>query len=185
MEKMRRVLMCAIILLLPLAAAPQVYNTAGTLGVKNFSLTAVPVFLIDRAVYPGFYGMFGVGITRSIDLSVNTRLAENRSYFGADIEFGLLKGLPSFSLTGGVHGFRTAGIDLTANLTFPIRRVAAIYGGVDTDIEFSKDDVRVPVWPFIGVEVSPGRRIKVIMEIDIGVTPPAPHIIGLGLAFFF
>jgi hypothetical protein len=164
----------------------QVYNTGQTLRAGSFSVTAAPIAFIDGGrPDPGLYTMLGIGLPARLDLSINARLARGRSLFGVDMEWGILTGLPSLSLTTGFHGFRYAGIDAALNLTFPIRRVAAIYMGVDSDIDFRGDDVDIPVYAFGGVEVSLRRHVKVLMEIDVGVTEGAPHIIGLGFALIF
>ncbi|HON10056.1 MAG TPA: hypothetical protein PLE24_04250 [Chitinispirillaceae bacterium] len=185
---MRKEIVSLSVLIFCFSTFSQVLNTGQTMRLGSFSLTASPLAYFDNGSLPdpGFHAMFGIGLPGKLDLSFNANFRHGRNpLFGADIEWGILSGFPSFSFTTGIHGFNYAGIDLTANLTFPIRQVAAIYGGFDSDIDFADSRVRIPVWGFGGVEVSIKRAFKIMMELDIAASKPAQHIMAIGIALFF
>ncbi len=163
----------------------QVHNSAGTLRPGRFSLGVAPVFFVDRDGDVGLFLHGGVGITRRLDLSLKFRLNDHDTYFGGDLEFALLKGMPSISLAAGLHSYHDLGIDMTFNLTFPLRHIASFYGCLDMDVEFADHDTYFPVWGVIGFEVMARRHLGILMEIDIGITDPAPNIFGIGLCVYF
>ena len=166
-------------------ANAQVHNSASTLRPGRFSLGIAPLFFVDRGNDVGLFLHGGIGITRRMDLSLKLRLNNDDLYFGGDLEFALLKGMPSLSLATGLHSYHDLGIDITFNLTFPIRHIAAFYGCLDMDVEFGDHDTYFPVWGVIGFEVMVRRHLGITMEIDIGITEPAPNIFGIGLSVYF
>lgn len=165
----------------------QVLNTGSTLRPGRFSIGIAPILFVDRGNDLGLHLNGGIGITRKLDLTFKFRIRENdnNTYFGGDLEFAILKGLPSISISTGMHAYDKLGIDGTFNLTFPIRKIASIYGCLDMDVEFKDDDTYVPVWGVIGFEVVVRRHLGIIMEIDLGITDVAENMLGVGLNVFF
>ncbi len=166
-------------------ASAQVHNSAGTLRPGRFSLGIAPIFFVDRGSDVGLFLHGGVGIARNMDLSLKFRLNNNDTYFGGDLEFALLKGMPTLSLAAGMHAYNKMGIDVTFNLTFPIRKIASLYGCLDLDVEFNDHDTNLPLWGVIGFEVMARRQLGILMEIDIGITERAPNMFGIGLCVYF
>lgn len=161
----------------------QVMNTGQLLSPGKFGLSIAPCFY-----GPGDYITLdlnaGYGLTRSVDLNFNFNLG-NGNYFGADVEWRLIGGIPALSLTTGAHtaSDNDLGFDATLNLTFKIGS-ASIYTGVDTDIEIVNDGTYIPVWFFIGPEIPFRRNLSFIMEADIGISH-AWNMLALGLGIYF
>lgn len=185
MVQLRKVVLFFCVLISCQIASAQVYNSAGTLRPGRFSLGVAPIFFVDRGDDIGLFLHGGVGITRSMDLSLKFRLNNNDTYFGGDLEFALLKGIPTISLAAGMHAYDKMGIDMNFNLTFPIRRIASLYGCLDLDVEFNDHDIYFPLWGVIGFEVMARRHLGILMEIDIGITERAPNMFGIGLCVYF
>lgn len=182
---MRKIILFICVLISFQIASAQVHNSAGTLRPGRFSLGIAPIFFVDRGNDIGLFLHGGIGITRNMDLSLKFRLNDNDTYFGGDLEFALLKGMPSLSLATGMHAHDKVGIDMNLNLTFPIRRIVSFYGCLDMDVEFKDHDTYVPLWGVIGFEVMARRQLGILMEIDIGITDPAPTMFGIGLCVYF
>jgi hypothetical protein len=175
---------CPLILTLVGFSAGQVCNTATTLRPGQFSIGIAPI------IYPhgGDADLFlnaGVGIARSMDLSLKAIVNGHTNYFGGDFEFVVVSGFPTISLAAGMHSRDNLGIDGTFNLTLPIRRVVSLYGGVDADIEFRHDETGFPLWGFAGFQVMARRHFGLFMEIDLGINDGAPDMLDLGMQVFF
>jgi hypothetical protein len=166
-------------------SSAQVLNTATTLGPGKFSLGIAPVIFVEHDNDLGLYVNAGLGVAPSVDLGFKLRFDGNRSYVGGDVEFIVLGGRPSISLATGVHAHHEAGIDGTFNLTFPLGRVAALYGGLDADMDFYRDDIVFPCWGVFGFQVSIRRSLAVLMEVDIGLNEPAYSMLDFGLNVIF
>lgn len=160
----------------------QVFNTATTLKRNSFSLGVEPVIHINGG-NNGFMMFFhgGYGIKSGIDFAIKIG-AGGTTYFGADIEWALGR---SVSLTTGAHNFGNFGLDGALNFSLPITRGVDIYSGVDMDINFGNNQVYLPVWIPIGLEIGLRSNMSFLFETEIGLTDPAYHIIGGGLAFYF
>jgi hypothetical protein len=107
------------------------------------------------------------------------------TYIGGDIEFVVLHGAPTISLAAGVHGDNSAGIDGTFNITFPLRGIVALYGGLDADVDFHRGGTSVPLWGYFGLQVMVRRHFGIFMEADVGITDPAPNMLDFGLNVSF
>lgn len=182
---MRKIILFICVLTGLQTASAQVHNSAGTLRPGRFSIGMAPIIFVDGGFDLGLFLHGGIGITRKMDLSLKFRLNNNDIYFGGDLEFALLKGMPSLSLATGMHAHDKVGIDMNLNLTFPIRRIVSFYGCLDMDVEFKDHDTYVPLWGVIGFEVMARRQLGILMEIDIGITDPAPTMFGIGLCVYF
>jgi hypothetical protein len=181
---MRAIAGCAIVLSLICFSSAQVCNTATTLRPGQFSLTIAPV------IYTGDNGVDlflsgGVGITRDLDLSLKLIVDHYATYIGGDFEFIILGGFPTISLAAGMHSHNSLGLDATFNIALPIRRIIALYGGLDSDINFYDHETGFPFWGFIGLQVMVRRHLGLFMEIDLGLHDAAPDMIDLGIQVIF
>lgn len=178
---MKRLALISLLVFTVLAATGQVFNTSSTLGRNNFSLGLEPTVHVDGPG-DGFMMFFhaGYGIKSGIDLGIKLG-AGNTTYFGADLEWHLGK---IVSITTGAHNFGDFGLDGSFNLAFPVKGDVDIFTGLDMDLIFA-DDVLVPLWLPVGVEIGMARNITFILEAQVGLTDPAWHVIGGGVAFYF
>ena len=163
----------------------QVLNTATTLSPGKFSLGIAPIIFVEQDNDLGLYANAGLGVARSVDLGFKLRFDGNHTYIGGDIEFLVVSGRPSISLATGVHAHHEAGIDGTFNLSFPLGRVAALYCGLDADVDFYRGDTVFPCWGFFGLQVSIRRSLALLMEVDIGLNDPAYSMLDFGLNVIF
>lgn len=182
---MRKIILFVCVLISFQVVSAQVHNSAGTLRGGKFSIEVAPVFFVDANSDVGLFLQGGIGLTRSMDLSLKFSLNNNDIYFGGDIEFALVSGTPALSLALGMHSYNKMGIDMALNLTIPIRKIVSIYGCLDFDVEFTGDDTYFPLWGVIGFEVMVRRHLGILMEMDIGITDPAPNMLGIGLCVYF
>jgi hypothetical protein len=175
-----------IVICLQASIFAQVLNTASTLRPGSFSLSIAPVIYVDRGNDLGLFLSGGFGIARDIDLALKLNLENGgRNYFGGDVEFSILRGMPSISLALGAHAYRQVGLDGTLNITFPIHRTVALFSGLDFDAEFHDHGQDFPLWVPVGLEVMLRSSLSLIMEIDIAATEPATNIFALGMSIFF
>ncbi|MCX7726680.1 MAG: hypothetical protein N2053_07500 [Chitinispirillaceae bacterium] len=174
-----------LLLIFFMNSSAQVCNTAATLSPARFSLGVAPLVYVNYGNNIGLLLNGGVGITRQIDVSLKLILGGSSVYFGGDVEFSILRGLPALSLTTGLHAQNNVGIDATLNLTFPVHQIVGIYCGLDGDVNFYRHEIDLPFWGFVGVDVKLRRSLALFFEIDIGLNYPAPHIFNLGLNVYF
>lgn len=166
-------------------SSAQVCNTAATLPGAQFSIGVAPLIYVNYGNNMGLLLTGGVGITKNVDVSVRLILNGSSVYFGGDVEFSILRGVPTLSLTTGLHAQNNVGIDGTLNLTFPVHKIVGIYCGIDSDLNFYRHHIDFPFWGFVGVDVKVRRSLGLFFEIDIGLNHPAPHIFNLGLNIYF
>jgi len=186
MRKLTISAIVASVMLFSATSYAQVYNTAQKLREGAVRLCFAPLLLVQGGnVDPGFYALGGFGVTKDLDLYFNARLASNdRSYFGADLQWALIRDNPALSLSTGAHVSDHLGIDGTLDLAFPVGNTVVLYGGLDVNIEFAGGETFVPAWLFFGPRVQIRRNTTLFMEIDLGITDVAPSIFGLGLSFY-
>jgi hypothetical protein len=186
---MRKLIVSTVIalgLLLPTASHAQVYNTAQKMKNGVFRFCIAPLILVENGdADPGMYLLGGVGLTRTLDLYLSTRVANrDRSNFGVGLQWAIVKGIPALSLTTGGHVGPDIGIDGTFDLSFSLGNSVVLYGGLDMDVDFHDNGTVVPAWIFIGPKVQIRRNTTLYLEIDIGMTEATPSILGLGLGFY-
>lgn len=177
---MRKLIVFISVLFFCICTQAQVFNTGTTLKKGAFSLGIEPVI---HGNMDGFMMFFhgGYGLKSGIDLGISAGFL-NGEYFGADLEWSLGR---YFSLTTGAHMYGDFGLDGTLNLTFPIRSDSRIFTGVDTDINFPKSDISVPIWIPIGVELGLRKNMAFILEGEIAVSDDAYHVLGGGIVLYF
>jgi len=179
---MKKIVIALFIAVLPLLSFAQVFNTASTLKSGKFSLGLNPV------VYEDNFGLFlhgGVGIRSGIDLGIRYGILDGEDYFGADLEWRLLSGKPSISLTTGAHNYYDPGLDLALNLSFPIVSNIQLYTGLDMDINFGANDTYTWLWLPVGVEIPIKSKMAFMFEAEIPISDNTRSIFGGGLAFYF
>ncbi len=158
----------------------QVFHSAKTLKKGAFSVGIEPSMLVNGGsdFYLFLHG--GYGIKSGLDLSLKAGLGD-ANYFGADLEFALAKNI---SLTVGAHDFFDFGLDGCLLFNIPIKGDVQLISGIDTDIDFA-NDVLLRVWVPVGLEIYLKKNMSLLFEAEIGLTDPAYHMFGGGLAFYF
>lgn len=159
----------------------QVFNTSSTLKRGQFSAGFEPGLYFGGTDFTLFlYG--GAGIASNTDLGLKIGLLNGATYVGGDVEFGLGK---RFSLSVGAHGQDNFGLDGTALFTFPLKSGVRLYTGLDMDILFyDNNDVHIPLWIPLGLEIAMGNNMAFLFEAEINITE-GPHFLGGGLNFYF
>lgn len=180
--RMKKIVISLLSVFFALNVQAQVFNTATTLKKNSFSIGIEPLIHIDGG-NDGFMLFFhgGYGIKSGIDFGLKIGAGET-TYFGADLEWALGKNI---SLTTGAHDFGDFGLDGALNFSFPITGGVDLYSGVDMDINFGENEVYLPVWIPIGLEIGLRSNLSFLFESEIGLTDPAYHVIGGGLNFYF
>jgi hypothetical protein len=186
---MRKIIVSSAIgcvMLFSAASHGQVYNTAQKLKTGTFRLCFAPLLIDNNSdINAGLYVLGGVGVTRIMDLYLHTRIAGNDlANFGVDLQWAILKGTPALSLSTGAHVGPDIGIDGTLDMAFPVGNSVVVYGGLDVDLDFVPNDIKIPLWVFIGPRVQIRRNTTLFLEVDIGATRDTPSILGLGLSFY-
>jgi len=178
---MRKLFFLLLLVLGITTARAQIFNTSSTLGRGNFSAGVEPAFFINGGndFYLFLHG--GVGITKGTDFGLKLGVLGGETYFGGDVEFQLGS---MFSLSAGAHSFGDFGLDFTGLFTFPLVSSTDLFIGLDTDIMFG-NDVYVPLWLPVGVEIGMNKNMAFIFEAGIRLTDVGYHYIGGGLNFYF
>ncbi|MBN2486623.1 MAG: hypothetical protein JXB34_11675 [Bacteroidales bacterium] len=163
------------------SASGQVFNTSSTLKRGRFSVGFEPGFNINGGSDFTLFLHGGAGLTKGADLGIKVGLLRDETYIGGDVEFALGK---RFSLSVGAHSYYELGLDGTALFTFPLKNGVSIYTGLDMDIDFY-DEVQLPIWAPIGLEVNMGKNMRFLFEAEINLTDVGYHFLGGGLNFYF
>ena len=159
----------------------QVFNTATTLKKGGFAIGIEPAFIMDGDEFFLFlHG--GYGIKKGLDMSLKFGLGGGDTYVGGDLEFALRKNI---SLAVGAHSWNVFGLDGTLLFNIPIKSDIKLVTGLDMNVDFPDDDVNLPLWIPIGLEVGLSGRAKLMFEVEIAITQDASHMFGGGVNFFF
>ncbi len=178
---MKKLLLIFPIWLIALALNAQVFNTSSTLKRGSFSAGFEPGVYTDNNNFSLFlHG--GIGITSGTDLGVKLGVLNGNTYLGGDVEFALGK---RFSLSAGAHSWNNFGLDATGLFTFPIVKNAKLYTGLDMDILFPTNDVLIPLWVPLGLEIGVKSNMSFLFEAEISLTNVGSHYFGGGLNFYF
>jgi len=172
----------ALLLILVYGANAQVFNTATTLKKNQFSLGLEPLLHIDGGndgLMLFFHG--GYGIKSGIDIALKLGVG-GTNYFGAELEWILSRNV---SLTTGAHEFGDFGLDGALNFSFPITSGVDLFTGLDMDLNFGQNEVYIPLWIPLGLEIGLRSNMSFIFETEIALVDPAYHMIGGGIAFYF
>ncbi len=177
----RTFLMLAVVLFASTTFA-QVFNTGQTLKPKVFSVGFEPAILIEGDSEFMLFLHGGYGLRKGIDFGLNIGVLGPETYFGADVEFALVRRI---SLTVGAHNFGDFGLDGTLNFTLPVRSGVRLFSGLDMDVNFPEDDTQFLLWLPVGLDIGMRSNMSFIFEAEIALTDPAYHMIGGGLNFYF
>ncbi len=178
---MRKLVLTMLFAVIAAGISAQVFQSAYTIKPKSFSLGINPAISHnDFAMY--LHG--GYGLKTGMDLGIKAGLGWGDPYFGADIKWTLSAGMPSIGVSAGVHVHNNPGFDGTLNITFPLNSSTRLYSGIDADIVFA-NNIFMPIWIPVGLEVEVRQGMSVILEGTIGITTYAAHIVSGGVVFYF
>jgi hypothetical protein len=169
--------------------AQVLFNTAQTLSKGNWSL-GLDAAYGDQINHD--FGLFlhgGYGLGNNSDLGMKLGLGWGDTYFGMDYEKTVVSGKPIVSFHGGAHYWNDFGLDLGANVTFPIGNVF-LTTGLDMDVDFGQDanddlNLYAPMWLPINMEVYLKKNISLVFEGNIKLTHTAFTTVGGGINIYF
>lgn len=177
---MKRLFFAGLILFIGITLKSQVFNTGQTLQKGVFLAGINPVMQGNDL---GLYLHGGYGLSSGLDFGVRLGLGLG-NYIGADIEYALISDKVAVSLAVGGHMAGDVGLDGTLNLTVPVTKSLRVYSGLDGDVNFG-NNMALPIWVPVGMEVGIKKAVSVILEGDIAVTGDAGSIFGGGITFYF
>jgi hypothetical protein len=175
------VLVIQLIAIINLNGSSQIFNTSNTLKPRLFCVGFEPGLYVNGGADAYFFLHGGVGISHRVDLGAKIGLGGNKPYIGGDVKFAFGK---IFSLTAGAHSWGNFGLDVIALFTIPVSKRTNLFTGLDSDINFA-DNIEVPVWIPVGIDISIQKSIYFIIETEINVTSNWGHFFGSGLNFVF
>jgi len=179
---MKKVILLVFVLIQAFISQSQVFNTAKTLKKGNFSVGIEPMIITSGGTDFILFGHLGYGLTSGIDLGAKVGVLGGANYVGADVEFAFLK---NFSLSTGAHSWGNFGLDATFIGTYGLTKSVNLYGGIDADINFPDNDVKIPLWLPIGVEIGIKKSMAFLFEASVGLTNDAVHMFGGGVNIYF
>lgn len=177
---MKRLIVLLILGCSFLLAESQVFNSSRALGRGKFYLGLEPAVYAKSGtdVYMFFHG--GVGITNQIDLALTAGVGPS-TCFGTSLQWALANRLQFIT---GARYFDYFGLNGGLTYSIPLVKGTHLWFGGNMVLEFA-DKVQVPLWIPLGVEIGFRDNITFLLESEIGLTTPAPHIIAGGLAIYF
>lgn len=181
----RMITIISLLFVFATASQAQVMNSAQVLRPGTFHAGIMPEYM-------GNFGIFfngGFGLLPSADLGIKAGFGYGSTYFGADLEWALLKTRPKVSLVTGVHYWGVMGVDLGLLASFPISGTPIhITSGLDLDINFAtangQSNVSVPVWLPLNAEIFIRKQVSLMIDSSIPLSN-STAIIGGGLNFYF
>ncbi len=201
MRKKIMIILAAVIFLaiaaLPVSAQQVLMNSAETINQGNLKLGIFPTVLFGKnggdSVW-GVAGRFGYGLTKSIDIEAKAAFFKGLKYFGADIEYWLLKG-DKFNASAAVGGHITdykgggdsKGIDAALMASTRPAKNLEIYGGLmlafdsvnNTNINYTLVHI-VP-----GIEYRISDDLDFLAEVGIALNDDSRSYGSVGLAYYF
>ena len=173
-----------------------IMNSAETINVDNFKISAFPTVLLgegDADNEWGLFSRFGYGFTPSFDVEGKVAFFSGLKLFGADAELWLLKHHPDVSIAFGVHrSVRDAAPDSTAfeGTLLASGHVGSnleVYGGLNLGFESLDDSdenfTRTYIVP--GIEYRLSEQLDLLAEFGIGLNDDSPNYLSFGLALYF
>lgn len=182
-------------------ARAEVFHDAQVLEAGNFSLGAEGEVLFDPGTNYLLFAHFGVGLGANADLGLKVSFFDDRTYFGGDLQYGLLDdgdGHPALSVWAGGHWIdvpdkreRTDffGLDAGVVASEDIENYV-IYLGYDLDVDFLPDLDR-PLFQqrlFGGVRIVVSEHLSFYAEGGYGLKnrlEPTRHYLSAGPTLFF
>ncbi len=178
---MKKLALILLLSVLSVGIYSQRFNTASALKKRVISVGINPLLWNQEL---GFFAHGGYGLTSGIDVSVKYGVLKGSDYFGADIEYQLLSGMPNVSVIGGAHVMGDVGVDVGGAVSIPLGQTAELYSGMELDINLG-DDTQLLGWIPIGVEIYLQRKLSFLLEADVPFTEDAVNIFGGGVMFYF
>jgi hypothetical protein len=177
---MKRIIFLLLLSCFMVAAEGQIFNSSRAIGRGRFYLGLEPAVYAKSGtdVYMFFHG--GAGITNQIDLALTAGVGPS-TYFGTSLQWALANRV---QLITGARYFDYFGLNGGLTYSIPLVKGTHLWLGSNMVLEFA-DEVRVPLWIPLGVEIGFRDNITFLLESEIGLTSPAPHIISGGLAIYF
>jgi hypothetical protein len=178
---MKKVLTAVLCLFIMAHLTGQVFNTATTLKKGKFAIGINPAYYNDNMA---LFLHGNAGIASGVDLALKYGFLDGSDYIGADLEWALLKSNPDISLTTGAHAINDFALDISVNISFPIKGGIALYTGADSDLRFDSN-VDLLFWIPVGIEMKIKNKISFLLEGEIPVSDPAFPVIDGGVMFYF
>ena len=182
---MKKCLLVFLFILAPIMLNAQIFGTGQTMRRGKTSIGINSAYYMtegDDELY--LFIHLGHGIRRGLDLGAKVGVGKDETYFGADLEWCLTRRSPYVSISAGGHKFSDFGVDITLNVTFPLKRKMDLYFGGDMDIEFVEPESMTPLWAFVGLDVSLSKKMALLLEGCMGINDEAWDILSGGLNFY-
>lgn len=176
---MKRTVLIFLVLLVGISSFAQLYNTAGVMKKKDFSIGVHPTLWNNNFV---LFANAGIGLGSGIDLGIRYGIFDGTDYLGADFEWAVIPKPVQLSAGAGLHYTGIVGIDGNLVFSFPIQNVVEVYTGLDANLEFA-NDIFLLVWVPIGLEAFINNRFSLMIEGDIPID--GFTIFGGGVNFYF
>jgi len=183
---LKKCLIVFLLILVPMMLNAQVFGTGQTMRRGSTSIGINPALYMTEGndeLY--LYIHLGHGLRRGLDLGAKVNIIGDVTYFGADLEWQLARRSPFVSISAGAHKFVDFGLDATLNVTFPLKRRMNLYFGGDMDIDFVEPESITPLWAFVGLDISMGRKVALLLEGCMGINDIASDILSGGFNFYF
>lgn len=180
---MKKALFCLILLLFLIAhSSAQIFTTSSTLKNGQFSVGFEPGIYVNGSTDFNLFLHGGAGITSGVDLGLKLGIMGDNIYLGGDVEFAISDRI---SIAAGAHSFGNFGLDFTGLYTLPLGTSANLYTGLDAEINFTENNLQIPLWIPLGLEIPIRKYILFYFETEINLTPAGRHFIGSGINFLF
>ncbi|MCF8380923.1 MAG: hypothetical protein K9H49_15220 [Bacteroidales bacterium] len=181
---MKFYLFLLIIILSCSAGYSQQFTSADILATGHFSVGVNPVLLDKASVQSGMYLHGGMGLNKTMDLSLKLGFLEGSNYYGGDIEWLVRdRGKLSLSMYAGAHVKYFFGLDAGFTAVMPLSKKLHFYTGIDTDLIFGSD-INHNTWLPVGLSGSLRDNLSLILELDVPMSEWAWNILGGGIIFY-
>ena len=180
-----------------ISAQDVLMNSAETIKKGNFKVAVFPTVLFGKNGSDSMFGVAGragYGLTARLDIEAKVAFFKDLSYFGIDVEYGLVHGrnLNVSVILGGhmtnVPGLGdSAGIDTALLCSTTPTKNLELYGG----LKFAFDSLKDLDYNFTMVHVVPGIEYKISAELDflaefgIALNDNSRSYACIGLALYF
>lgn len=189
---MKRLPTLLLVLAAALPARAEVFNTGRTLRPGAFSIAGeFQQGLAPRSESGNLY--LGVGLVHRLDLGVRLSMPFSgpvpSSYFGADLEFGLVADTGdtmALSLSLGAHALD--GAKFAADVTLVASKLVAAhlepFFALDADLGL-KGELGRQVRAVVGVDVPLVHHLELVAEAGLGLTASTPTYGSLGFNLYY
>ena len=172
-------------------------NSAETIKPGNFKLGIFPTVLFgkngEKSVF-GVAGRFGFALSPRVDIEAKASIFKNLTYFGADLEYWLVKGRNlNASVAVGGHITKqdnapdSSGIDAAFMVsTSPVNNLE-IYGGLKIAFDSFKNSDQNYTLAYLvpGIEYRISDDLDFLAELGIALKENARSYGSVGFAYYF